>query len=136
MRCVGDIGYNVQRSATKVEILGITYDDKLVLRFLEGTLRNRVGGKWDTKDVATSNVCGASFCPGDIVYNKVRQYTQVEILAVDKDGKYVIKFLEGTLRNRTGHGWSGNDLAPVAGARTVGEERRERLERMRRGRRN
>ena len=133
--CIGDQAYNIEKDSTRVQIIGIAQDDKLVLKFLEGSLYNRVGGGWTADDLATTTICGLNFCPGDEVYHISRSYQRVEIMAVDTQGRYVIKFLEGSLTNRVGGKWSDSDFAEVNRTQTVGEQRRERLERTRRGRR-
>lgn len=103
--CVGDQGYNVTRDSRQVQVAGIQYDGKLVLRFLD---TNAVGGGWDRSDIAIARGCTGYICVGARAYNVTRDSREVEVAAISVDGKMVLRFLD---TNAVGGGWDNTDLA-------------------------
>lgn len=106
--CVGDRAYNSSRDYRQVEVVGIHYDGKLVLRFLD---TNGVGGGWSESDLAIPRGC-LSYCVGQQAINISRQNRRVQIVAIEYRGTYVLRFLDN---NGVGGGWTDNDLRLVPG---------------------
>lgn len=55
------------------------------------------------------------FRVGERAINIARSYVRVEIIGIQRDGKYIIEFLEGELRGRRGGKWSSSNLAKMRG---------------------
>lgn len=111
--CVGDTTYNIDRDSVQAQVVGIQQDDRVVLKFMEGTLAGRKGANWTANSLANTYVCGVRFCPGDFAYNISRDYSRVKILAVDSLNRYVLEFLDGPLAGRKGAKWQEESLAPM-----------------------
>lgn len=109
--CVGEAAYNVLRSVD-VQIAGIQNDGRFVLRFMSGALSGQVGSKWGRDDLAATRGCspGGRFCVGSRAYN-VDRSAAVTVIAVQTDGRLVLRFDEGALSGQTGANWSESDLA-------------------------
>lgn len=112
---IGQQALNIARDSVLVTIIGIEQDGDFVIRFEEGTLTGKVGGNWKRSDLASLRGCGREFCAGDFAFNVVRDSTQVRIVGIQEDGRYVLQFLEGNLNGRKGANWSETDLASTYG---------------------
>lgn len=108
---VGDRSFNIERSAY-VEIVGIQEDGKFVVEFRTGDLAGKTGAKWSRSNLAKLSGCSGSFCVGDRAYNKKRS-ADVEIVGIQTDGRFVIKFLTGNLAGKSGGKWSEDSLIKV-----------------------
>lgn len=98
-------------------VAGIDVDGKYTMQFLNGRFYMRYGTGWVAENLSTKNSCGKLFCVRDLAYLEVNssQIEYVSILAVDKSGKYVVRFENGALVGRVGHRWSEKELAKVNG---------------------
>ena len=102
--CVGERVINVTRNYREAIIEGIEARGTFVLRFLD---TNGIGGNWDRTDLAVEHGCGRYFCVGDYARNIQRNYRQVQIIAIDYYGRYVLRFLD---TNGVGGNWDDSDL--------------------------
>lgn len=102
--CVGTTVYNTQRSFRQAQIVGIQLGGKFVLRFLDN---NGVGGNWDRADLAVAQGCGYNYCVGQYALNAQRNYRQVQIVAIQQDRRYVLRFLDN---GGVGGNWTDSDL--------------------------
>lgn len=59
--------------------------------------------------------CSADLCIGDVVLNINRDYVRTQIVAIEYNGNYVLRFLEGPLAGKTGGNWSRIELAVMQG---------------------
>ncbi len=98
------------RDPSEVAILAVDGVDKYFVQFLTGPIKGKRGGNWDSENLASMRGCSEGMCVGDVVHNTQREYVKVKILAIDKNGKFVIEFLEGALRGKSGAYWSGKNL--------------------------
>ncbi|HEY1080158.1 MAG TPA: beta-sandwich domain-containing protein [Bdellovibrio sp.] len=98
-------------------VAGIDVDGKYTMQFLNGRFYMRYGTGWVAENLSTKNACGKSFCVRDYAYLEANanQIEYVSILAVDKSGKYVVRFEKGALAGRMGHSWSEKELAKTSG---------------------
>lgn len=98
-------------------VAGIDVDGKYTMQFLNGRYYMRYGTGWAAENLSTKNACGKSFCVRDYAYLEANanQIEYVSILAVDKSGKYVVRFEKGALAGRMGHSWSEKELAKTSG---------------------
>lgn len=102
--CVGATIYNISRTYRQAQVVGIQNDGRYVLRFLD---TNGTGGNWTRADLAIDRGCGAMFCVGQYALNAQRNYRQVQIVAIDINRKYVLKFLD---TGAVGGNWTDSDL--------------------------
>lgn len=103
--CVGERFYNISSNYRHVEIVAIEYSGRYVLKFLDGS---GIGGNWRHSDLAHQNGCGRQFCVGDYALNIKSGYRKIQIVGIQYNGKYVVKFLDGS---GVGGNWSDSDLA-------------------------
>jgi hypothetical protein len=102
--CVGTRVYNIQRSFREAEIVGIEHAGTYVLRFTDN---GGVGGNWDRVDLAVMQGCGYNYCVGQYALNAQRNYRQVQIVAIQQDRRYVLRFLDN---GGVGGNWTDSDL--------------------------
>lgn len=102
--CVGDKVYNVSRDSRLATVVGIQQNGKIVLRF-EDT--SGVGAGWDASDLAVPRGCYNGLCVGMDVYNTARNYRAATILAIQPNGKFVLRFNDNY---GVGGGWDSSDL--------------------------
>jgi hypothetical protein len=102
--CVGTTIYNTQRNYRQAQIVGIQLGGKYVLRFLDN---NGVGGNWDRADLAVMHGCGYNYCVGQYALNAQRNYRQVQVVAIQHDRRYVLRFLDN---GGVGGNWTDSDL--------------------------
>lgn len=109
--CVGDRVINTSRNYAYAQVVGLEYDGEAVIRFLDGSLVNGIGGNWDRFDLAKTSGCSGDVCVGQVMLNIERDYAQVRVLAIEQDGEFVLDFLTGNLAGRRGGNWSRSALA-------------------------
>jgi hypothetical protein len=102
--CVGTRAFNTQRNYREVIVVAIDYSGRFVLRFFDN---NGVGSGWNRTDLAVQQGCGRSFCVGEYARNIQRQYRQVQIIGLEYNGTYVLRFLDN---NGVGGNWNDYDL--------------------------
>lgn len=102
--CVGAVAYNISRDYRLVQVVGIQYDGRMVLRFQD---TGGVGGNWSRSDLAIDRGCGNQFCVGQYALNNKRNYRQVQIVAIDVNRNYVLKFID---TGAVGGNWTDADL--------------------------
>lgn len=107
--CVGTRAFNVSRDNRRVVIVGVSVDQKLVLRFEDN---GGVGAGWDRADLALAQGCYGGFCVGDTAYNIERDSRVVTIIAIDVNGKFILSFNDN---GGVGAGWDRPALAKVKG---------------------
>lgn len=102
--CVGTRAFNVSRDYREVTVVAIDYSGRFVLRFFDN---NGVGSGWSRSDLAVEQGCGRSFCVGEYARNIQRNYRQVQIVGIEFNGTYVLRFLDN---NGVGGRWTDADL--------------------------
>lgn len=110
--CVGEklYLYAENRDPSVVQIIGIDKAGKYTVYFHDGPLAGRRGSKWEDENLAKMSGCGANFCVGEVVSNITRNFLKVQIVAVQGNGRYILKFLEGNVAGRLGANWEDSDL--------------------------
>lgn len=110
--CVGQRAYLYDdgRDPALVEVIAVDKAGRYTVYFHEGAVAGRRGSKWADANLAKNSGCGASFCVGDVVTNISRNYLKAQVVGVQLNGLYVLKFLEGNVAGRLGHNWSDSDL--------------------------
>ncbi|WII71253.1 beta-sandwich domain-containing protein [Bdellovibrio sp. 22V] len=110
--CIEDKAYllNGDKFQGKVLILGVDKNDRYSVYFYDGELAGRRGHNWSKEDLAKISGCGRNFCVGDVVTNITRDYAKVQVMGIQENGRYVLKFLEGQVAGRFGHNWEDSDL--------------------------
>lgn len=103
--CVGTRAYNISRDYRQVEVVGVQTNGLFVLRFLDN---NGIGGNWDRADLALMQGCYNRTCVGDRAYNSARDYRAVEVVGIQYNGLFVLRFLD---TNGIGGNWNESDLA-------------------------
>ncbi len=102
---VGEPVYNVSRNSDPATVIAIQPNGKFVLRFSDG-----IGGGWSREDLAVTRGCNEGICTGDVVYNVNRNSDPATAIAIQTNGKFVLRFDDGV-----GGGWSSEDLAKTKG---------------------
>lgn len=102
--CVGHSAYNIARSSRQVTVVAVHENGLMVLRFMD---TGAVGSNWPRSDLAVPRGCGQMFCVGQSALNASRNYRQVQIMAIDINRKYVLRFIDN---GAIGSGWSDSDL--------------------------
>lgn len=115
--CTEDVVYNLEREFVRVRIAAVSADGAHVVRFLEGPLANQFGHGWSADSLSTLESCGRHRCVGQKYYlhDGQRDSEMVEVVGVDRQKAYVVRFLSGVLRGRNGGGWSDSNLASMSG---------------------
>lgn len=113
--CLGDIVINISRENVRAKVVSVQGDGRFVLEFLDGALQGKTGNGWEAKDLARMNGCSDSLCVGDRVINTDRENATVEIAALQADGRYVLRFTEGSLAGKLGSNWEKKNLAVTKG---------------------
>lgn len=106
--CVGDQAINTGRDYVRVSIVAVQTNGRYVVQFLEGALAYKNGAHWSDSELAQMHGC-YDLCVGDVVYNLPRQ-AYATIVALQQDGRYVIRFTSGSLNGKTGGNWNRSDL--------------------------
>jgi hypothetical protein len=105
--CVGYPAINVSRDYRAVKVVGIQWNNRLVLRFDDNA---GVGGNWDRWDLAVAWGCVGNLCVNDTVYNRTnsRQAT-IAAIQTNQSGvqdRMVLNYGPSGL----GGNWQLNDL--------------------------
>ena len=111
----GELALNVKRDSVRVKIVARENSGRYVVKYLEGPLRGQVGGNWPSSDLAKRRGCGNGFCVGKRAYNIKRDSSLVKVIGVQENRLLVVKYLDGSLKGKKGHGWSREDLAKTSG---------------------
>ena len=111
---VGDTVFNIARN-TKVRISEVARNGTYKILFLEGSLAGKEGSNWGRSDLAIISGCYKSLCVGSSIINTAKGSVYSKIIGLQTDGNYVIEFLEGQLKGRTGSHWTRKDLALPSG---------------------
>lgn len=102
--CVGDSIFNNKRDYRKAQIVGLQVNGLFVIQFMD---TKGVGGNWALTDFAFPFGCGRLFCVGDLALNIPRNYRKVQVIGVDYNRTYVLRFLD---TQGVGGNWSDSDL--------------------------
>lgn len=102
--CVGTRAFNVSRDYREISVVAIDYFGRFVVRFFD---TNGVGSGWNRSDLAVEQGCGQYFCVGNFARNIQRNYRQVQIVGIEFNGTYVLRFLDN---NNVGGRWTDADL--------------------------
>jgi hypothetical protein len=102
--CVGERVFNINRDYRMTQVVGLQSNGLFVLQFLD---TNGVGGNWALTDLAFPYGCGQQFCVGDLALNIQKNYRRVQVIGVEYNGNYVLRFLD---TNGVGGNWSDFDL--------------------------
>ncbi len=105
--CIGDRLFNTKRDYRMTQVVGLASNGTFVLQFLDN---NGVGGNWAISDLAFPYGCGRQFCVGNLAFNIKRNYRQVQIVGIEYNGNYVLRFLD---TNGIGGNWNDADLVRV-----------------------
>ena len=103
--CVGTRAFNISREYRQVQVVGIQTNGLFVLQFLDN---NGIGGNWNRSDLALMLGCVGRTCVGDRAYNVAREYRQVQVVGIQYNGQFVLRFLDN---QGVGGNWSESDLA-------------------------
>jgi len=107
--CVGEEALNISREYRKVQVVGVQDIGALVVRFVD---TGAVGGGWRAQDLARLQGCGqGNLCVGTRAYNVSRGSRIVAIVAIQHDGRFVVRFEDS---GAVGGGWSLSDLAVIS----------------------
>lgn len=116
--CVGSNVYTIDsdRAWTPASVIAIDPQGLLVLKF---TADNAIGGNWSRTSLALTEGCAEELCVGDKVIptEVVRVGSIAEIVAIDANGQYVLKFDEDAA---VGGQWTRNLLAKASGCSASG----------------
>lgn len=107
--CEGETVFNIQRDYRKAVVVGIEPQGTYVLRFLD---TGGVGGNWNRSALAVTRGCYGKTCVGDHVFNIRRNYRMVQVVGLQYNGQFVVRFLD---TNGVGGNWTELDLAKPYG---------------------
>jgi|GEM_PF-1847845 len=109
---VGDKVYlfDEGREPALVQIIAVERTGNYTVYFIQGEVAGRRGNNWTEQNFARVSGCGKNYCVGDIVTNISRDYLRVQIVGVQMNGRYVLRFLEGNIAGRLGNNWGDEDL--------------------------
>ncbi|MCO5142862.1 MAG: hypothetical protein M9962_07220 [Oligoflexia bacterium] len=89
------------------KVINVDYAGKYVLQFTTGSLSGLVGNNWNsTSLVQLSKASCGTICVGDVVIVPTKGFAFAQVAAIQKDGKYVLKFITTELAGRYGHNWT------------------------------
>jgi hypothetical protein len=113
--CVGNSVINVSRDSALAKIIGIETNGKFVIRFLDGSSKGKKGSNWNRNDFATLSGCSGDLCVDQQVINVSRDSALVKIIGIETNGKFVIRFLDGSSKGKKGSKWDRKDFAVLSG---------------------
>jgi hypothetical protein len=113
--CVGSVLMNLERNFVQTRLIAIDYWGRAVLYFREGPFQGQRGGNWDLWALARLEGCGYQFCVGNMARNRDRNWARVQVVGIQFNAAYVLRFLEGELAGLTGHNWTDQSLVATNG---------------------
>ena len=110
--CVGQRAYLVRENNTAehVTIAGLQTERRFVVKFNDGELRHQFGQNWDKSNLAFGKGCSADLCVNQKMFNP-KNNAYCTIVAIQPNGRYVIRLDSGDHKGWIGGGWEKSDLA-------------------------
>ncbi len=114
------IVYNISGdNVREAHVVGIYQNRSRFVLYFPGSssinpanLANLYGGGWGAGDIAVTEGCTGDICVGQRAINLSRK-VEVEVVGRQSNGKFVLKFLSGSLAGKVGHNWDRSDLAKL-----------------------
>lgn len=108
--CVNDILINITNDYANVKVVGISFNDTLVIEFQDSKFAGQLSSKWSwTHQARTTGCSSEGFCVGDKVLNTEKN-SYATIIGLQEKNKYVLKFTSGTHSGQAGANWTKKDM--------------------------
>jgi hypothetical protein len=116
---VGDRVYGISKSgfARIRRQTGAKYE----IEYLDGDSKGSIETNLTADSIGSLSGCVKDgLCVGQQAFNSDHKDIRVKVVGVQKNGKYIIQFLEGKFTGQTGDNWTRNDLILPAGCNKSG----------------
>ncbi len=108
--CVGNnvysVAYNGQAILSRVH--GISLRGEYILEYRDYQNRHTLSLDWQRANLAIPSGCVNGFCVGHVMRNRHYDNVRVEVIAIQQNGKFIIKFLEGSYRGSLSPNWTAS----------------------------